>query len=661
MLTEQVGLVKTGTVVSVNPSKNTMDVSVDGFSVGGVTNNITVSIPQPFMNSKNISAVGLPSTGTTVIVAQGLGGQYHCIGFYSRNFDNTNIDDESFTISSNNNTFFKVKKNNIVLGENKKNITIQTNVNNSFYNSYFDSFSEFSEGTRFVSGAVKRDLTQNSNIPDSLKLQNPSYDDFLKPIGFDNTLASNKFKNTTTKNPAFIESRYLVTEFPENSNVLDDLTESNNYGTESVPNKKYKSSNRRLNKTDVLGLSLTHPNYLIESIQGTVIDIFGNVLDINRYPLPIGQGKFTIKSEEDAKTDSKKDKYINLRSLHRRGLAYHFEINARKDFVVDGELKVPNINDNYDYSRARSRFFMDIDKEGQFKLNVPASSESGNIPLLTRYENFSYLSPDDDSNPNKFIKREDNLDILHDSFTADSYDIFKDEKNRIKGGIDIEYLDNKTNIVDRITSNVIKHGTTFHDITSTLYSFKKSDFLDYQYFPDNIIDTSKLMYTTTDFVSKKITVGKNAGGRSGQMNFDGSLEFNIGANTVDRQSVWIDTAGGIVANIGRDKNMNSAVVSLDGDMLVQIGGYGISSDGRFTQLNNAFRGGVLDIRVLTSGLRETVIRIDDTGVTMMTPGSTKVYSAGDLQVQCDGTASFKSEEMFIQDRLVQRGSDFGTI
>ena len=660
MLTEQIGLVKTATIVAVNSAKNTMEVSVDSFAAGGSSSNITVAIPQPFVNSKGIYAASLPSPGSTIIVAQGLGGQYYCIGYYSRTFNNSKIDDESFSIGSDDNTSFKVKKNSITLGENKKNITIQTSPSNSFYNSYFDSIYEFSEGTRSITGTVKRDLKQNPNIPDNLKLQTSNYNDYLKPIGFDNSLAPNKFKNTTSKNPAFMESRYLITEFPENSNVLDDLTESNNYSVESISNKNYKSSNRRLNKTDVLGLSLTHPNYLIESIQGTVVDIFGNVLDLNRYPLPIGQGKFTIKSEEDSKTDSKKDKYINLRALHRRGLAYHFEINARKDFVVDGELKIPDINSNYDYSRSRSRFFMDVDKEGQFKINVPASSESGNIPLLTRYENFSYLSADDDNNPNKFITREDNLDIIHDSFTADSYDIFKDEKNRIKGGIDIEYIDNKTNIVDRITSNVIKHGTTFHDITSTLYSFKKNDFLDYQYFPDNIIDSSKLIYTT-DFVSKKITVGKNAGGRSGQMNFDGSLEFNIGANTIDRQSIWLDTAGGIVANIGRDKNMNSAVVSLDGDLLVQIGGYGLTSDGRFKELNNTFRGGALDIRVLTSGLRETVIRIDDQGVTVMTPGSTKVYSAGDMQIQCDATLSVNAEEMFIQDRLVQRGSDYSSI
>ena len=45
-----------------------------------------------------------------------------------------------------------------------------------------------------------------------------------------------------------------------------------------------------------------------------------------------------------------------------------------------------------DYGRQRSRFFIDIDKEGQFKLNVPASSEKGNVPILTRYENYSTIN-----------------------------------------------------------------------------------------------------------------------------------------------------------------------------------------------------------------------------------------------------------------------------
>ena len=47
--------------------------------------------------------------------------------------------------------------------------------------------------------------------------------------------------------------------------------------------------------------------------------------------------------------------FVRISPLLKQKVAYHFEINARKDFVVDGELKIPDINSNYDYSRSRSR------------------------------------------------------------------------------------------------------------------------------------------------------------------------------------------------------------------------------------------------------------------------------------------------------------------
>jgi len=655
MIEEQVGLCKIASVVSVNRSKNTMDVNIESFSAGSNSVKTTISISQIYSSSNGILLGSLPSPGTKILIQQGSGGQWYFSNYYNRTFDNTMLDESSFTIASSLNCFFKINKDNqIIFGEKRKNITIQTSDNNSFYNAYFDNINIFTEGSRSITGIVKRDLKPNSNIPDGLKLQDPSYENFLKPVGFDNTLSSNKYKNATIKNPPLIEKRFLLTEFPESSQVVDDLNESDNYGIEEVKNTKYKYSNRRLNKSDVLGLSLTNPNYLMETISGTIVDYFGNILDINRYPLPIGQSKFSIKSEDDSQSLSKKDKYLNLRGLHRRGLAFHFELNARKDFVVDGSLKIPGLNDNYDYSRSRSRLFIDIDKEGMFKINIPSSSESGNIPLLTRYENFSYISDEDSSNPNKVLKTKDGLDILHDSFAADSFDIFSNQQDKTKGGIDINYVDNKTNIIDRITEKVIKHGTAFHDITNICYAFKREEFFNkIQLHPDKIVDTSNFLFNE-DFVSKSITVGKDAGGRSGQISLDGSIEVNIGANTVDRQSMWADLAGGIVTSVGRDKNNNSLIAQFDGDMIIQVGGFGITSDGRFQKLDNTYRGGKIDIRVLNSGFQETILRIDNTGVTVMTPGQMKLYSAGDMFIKSDGVLKMDSEEMYLQDRLVTK-------
>jgi phage gp45-like len=163
-----------------------------------------------------------------------------------------------------------------------------------------------------------------------------------------------------------------------------------------------------------------------------------------------------------------------------------------------------------------------------------------------------------------------------------------------------------------------------------------------------------------DLASKKIIVGgdnANAGGRSGSLNFDGSVELNIGANTVDRQSLWMDLAGGMVANVGRDIKNMSAALSLNGDVFVQVGGLGVSTDSRFVQQMNGHIGAVLDIRVFNSGLRATMIRIDDEGVKILTPGNLSIHSGQDLRITADGDIAIDCETLTLQNRMVMK--EFG--
>ena len=137
------------------------------------------------------------------------------------------------------------------------------------------------------------------------------------------------------------------------------------------------------------------------------------------------------------------------------------------------------------------------------------------------------------------------------------------------------------------------------------------------------------------------------------MNFDGSLELSLGANAVDRQSLWLDTAGSIIANIGRDKNFISGAISLDGDLMVQIGGYGITSDSRFKQLNNTYRGGALDIRVLNDGFTVSVIRIDKNGITVATPGNLALKGRK-VTISAEENLILEADSVSIQDRLVSK-------
>jgi hypothetical protein len=413
----------------------------------------------------------------------------------------------------------------------------------------------------------------------------------------------------------------------------------------------------------------------METVKGTVVDIFGNILDLNRNPLQIGVEQNTINAK---RSTDKVQSFLNIKELERKSIAYHFELNARKDLSGKNNKKdntdvlaLLDINSNSDYARNRSRFFFDIDKEGQFKINVPSSSEKGNIPLLARYENYSTFGTD---NPDKFEYRDDHLDIFLDSFSApnvgrnSSTPIPIDSSNR--GSITIMNGDAIGTPKDRITTKPIKHGTAYHDILNTCYSLSEIGFLSYQNdeLPDrcidiqaitdvnNSVDGPDLNHIVTSVI-KTTGSDANAGGRSGAINLDGSLEFNIGANTIDRQSLWFDTAGGIVANVGRDLKNRSLAMNMDGDMYLQLGGVGVSTDSRFNGPNgpnNGFRGAVLDIRVLTDGLFTTMIRIDKDGVSILTPSFLKVHASQGIKMTSDADISIECETLTLQKRLVQK-------
>ncbi len=131
-------------------------------------------------------------------------------------------------------------------------------------------------------------------------------------------------------------------------------------------------------------------------------------------------------------------------------------MNARKETNTNNTIVLPDINSNTDYARNRARFFIDIDKEGQFKMNVPASSEKGNVSLLSRYENYSTFGEEDNKNPNKLVYREDNLDIFHDSFAAVPF--IKDATyDGTKGIISIKSGDTVATPIDRLTKVNMKH------------------------------------------------------------------------------------------------------------------------------------------------------------------------------------------------------------
>lgn len=470
----------------------------------------------------------------------------------------------------------------------------------------------------------------------------------------------------TFRNPAFVENRNIILEFGREWYVEAQEDEASRFNRDDfvVPD----SAERRERRSNVLSLSLDHPNELIENVQGTLVDIFGNLLDINRnvIPAPTGEGA---------------DLFNNIHENSRHTIALHMELNARKgygyredssgDTPGDPLREAPGISVSANNARDRSRWFIDVDKEGLTKINIPASSETGNIPRLTRHETSSAIKLDEAGNP---------TEDKRDRKTRETAQVYRNEQNRDvfldqfgPGGIEIEgdqtpnrLQNKKTSWVEgegqRTLSEKVQAGTAFHDITATAQALLKENINK----KASDIFGEESVSEGDDAINKKVNPqvpenggSPNAGGRSVHLNLDGSLESSIGANTVDRVSWVLDTAGALVARLGRDKQGRSAVVHADGSIAIEVGGYdfigensGDTVDTRFVGKSKGrrqdslpndpkrFRDGQVVLRIRRSNTAgdgpdpdDHLVIIDETGVTIQTAGRLNFVSDMDLTLK----------------------------
>lgn len=576
---------------------------------------------------------GAPPLNSRCLVQQAKGGRWYVISYihtrniFSRNSSLRNlvVNGRAVMAVNGGNSIYVDPTDGIISG----NVKVISSVNpklgiisdKSLSNFHFD------ESKMKISGPIKRDLAENTsrNLISSTYDSN-NYDLGLWTIGLDPTSKTSISSiGDTIRNPPLTESKEIIYEFSNSFNILtDDIEAKKTANDPSTPNKT--DLGRRENRTDALSLGLTYPNQLIETIKGTAVDIFGNILDINRSPLPIGK----IDELSLVKADKKDEVYARIRAQLRKSLAYHLEINTRKAAKnIDSPTAAPDTGDSSDYSRNRSRFFVDIDKEGQFKINIPSSSETGNVPLPTRYENYSVLLANEDKtlDPNFFARN--SQDIYHDGFSSGASISIKDDGLHAEG-----YASPN----DRILDKPIKFGTTYHDITDVCNTFTDSYKIDIILYGDHNLNKVKKY---DKIVSDSIIVAgvdANAGGRSGAINLDGFIAVSVGANTIDRQSAWFDYAGGVVTTIGKDRRGISYAASLDGDLIMQVGGKkGLSKDldSRFEGEDDAYKSGVVDIRVITNTGLVTVFRMDEFGVSVATQGRMDFYSAQDMVFTSD--------------------------
>lgn len=628
-----IGLSRLCTIKAIDFNAGTVKLIINDAKSDTATLMPSALIPSSWTGADGEFAGGGPTEGATVWATQGQGGNWTIIGYSPSDlvFGNKNTSSKSgfrkniMRALKSGRHLIQVKNNirhivdpdiGIQFGNPEQYVHIDPVLGIS--STVFDTSMQFTEGNRKIVGPVLRDIQADCtrNISGSA-LTSHSYNSGLSEIGLDpRTRPGDSF----TRNPAYNEDRELIYEFKNSFGFTDDLHELGIYDLETVPQDDAFFA-RDKSRADVLGLSLANPNHLIETIKGTVVDLYGNIVDLNRNILPVGSiDSLSLRSNEENPSQT----FKALRRESRKSIAYHFEINARKHESPDLKAMDTFVDDNSDYSRTRSRFFVDIDKEGQFKINVPASSETGNIGLPVRYENYSVVSAQqNDTNPREFVRNVDAKDIYLDSFAKGVISLSGESDGELAGfGAP----------VDRVTGETIKLGTVFHDISQTLSLHNVPD----PYNPIPLYPASKinLVPKVREIFSPEIIVqgeSANAGGRSGTFTLDGHLSVSIGANTVDRQSLWWDCAGGVISNIGRDIRGISYAGRFDGDVLMQIGGSTPNLDSRFIDLNNEYKDGVLDIRVATSGQMH-IIRIDASGVRIYTPGELDIVSEGHMRL-----------------------------
>lgn len=675
------GFLRVATIISVDESTMTAYISFKSSASGlsGVgtddSTRVIAQLPISYLSAGGGFIGGLPAEGTPVVVSQAEGANYYFIvAFLARDPANkstrntaqikTHIVRDEIRIQANEDGNINLAPDGITIGEQKNSIVFDTTrkiLLNTFNYSYY-----IGQGEKEISGVIKRDRKPKKNYPSSLRISDPAYDDNLKIIGMD-PIADARPSNSgiAIRNPARIEKHEIVYEYEDASKVKSDDLELSFYKTGKFPDDS-TILNRRAGRADALSLSLVAPNQLIESIKGTVVDIFGNIVDINRDILSIGNkdavaSVANIKSTLD-ESDTFKNAYAQIKRLERRSLAYHFELNARKETGGSGP---PDVSNDDDYARARSRFFLDIDKEGQIKLNIPASSETGNIGLLTRYENYSTVNPNTKSkDPNDMVFNPTYTDILIEPFASQVITI-KDDLGNTVGPIN--------RLSDQNNPTRIQHGTVYHDISKTVSTLQASTFYNpsptAESIPTTPLGSGQVSPLAADIVSKEVIISganANAGGRSGSLNFDGSLEINIGANTVDRQSLWLDTQGGVLANLGRDlKNNISLALNADGQVLMQIGGPTVPAEtGRFKGSQTGWLAGVLDIRVFNTNNPNnemTVFRIDNGGLQVTTPSRIIFYSAQDMLFRSQAKIEFDADTLVLNGREVLRNPTSGPI
>lgn len=608
-------------------------------------------IPHPYAGRGGGIFVGI-EVGAIIMVASGPGEKWYCIGtipdhnFY---FDldgaiDITVDETSYPPISNGEVILKSNAGSRIELLKSGNIRVDGGLGLSLADWEISRLMDgsiqrtpskyaFSEAGRSIEGVIKRDMNsfERKNDTKSINfLDGEEYETFLSDIGRSNLEEvqnrTTRLMKQTVRNPALIEKRQVIYEYADSFDVRffeNELRKATANTDELIDlnTPEYVRSKRR---TDLLNLNERNFNHLIEKVEGTLVDIYGNVLDLNRGTINIPSAKTLHSSNVKASEVLKR-----IYDYHRRGVKFHYEINSRKDTTEEANRKSDSKKNN---AKKFSRWSVDVDSEGLTKVNIPASSETGNIPVLGRY--FTNRDEEDD--------RKDLLVTPKDA--QDRRDLLI--KQIGPGGVKI---DNEDYLPKTLDGGTVTAGTAYHDILKIASSiFSKNGSLTNPSKVPGVSSSGPVENTVNNKISSSggPDTGANAGGRSLNINLDGSLEMSVGADTVDRKSMVLDTQGAVLSRFGRDKNGRSIIHQSDGDVLIQIGGDGVGvKDDRFSKPDSS-QPGRLEIHLSRGGGTPQKILIDENGLTLDVQGNMMFKSSGDMALDAGGRLLLHGELIY---------------
>lgn len=522
---------------------------------------------------------------------------------------------------------------------NKSGIKISKNENKSYISIVNEDFLQHSNATKTIAGSVRRLNNPLKNIfqqPESIEMPLFADPDFFKkaePLGFFNeSRVLKRSYGDKKRNPEISEYRFVINEFSTDSMFTgfdDEVDRISNSKSLMEFSETYK---RNREQSNVLHMA---EHELIEIVGGNLVDINGNILDLNYRPIFYSSnGNKVPNSDYELSMDRAK-------RISRRGVGYHFQLstNTKSD----------------DESTYENNFVFDVDKEGVLKLHIPKSTNTGNIPYVS---NINYVGKKDSvevSIQNASLLEEIPVHLRDENGKAviPNVNSITHRKTGIRfyNGSETPYFPSDSS--ENIQTYTRVNSTEYHDLTTAaerlIANSIRSINIPSQFVDDNGLPESTsankpfeiysnlandtnifpnymgaisvspgpsaiysgggfdgissdnsltgtviagIAYTDDDlypaysnsFTSLKtgdeisIDIGTEqekflpAGGKSANIALDGSLELSIGKDNFDKKSLSLDLDGSMVSWFGKDRNGRSIITQTDGDFLLNVGG-----------------------------------------------------------------------------------------